>query len=186
MARSKLIKDLSQSAGQQSQLTTEADHRRATSTAYYSVFHTVGHLVAELVFLDPMAKRIGPRRVSHSAVVTVARTFRSAPAAGAPPEDWAAFETQCNRYGLPQGCRPPSDLGRFCSRLVELQEMREAADYDLIQTFTREDARSAASMAMECIELADQLAESPHEATLCFLVGVVLPPDRQRDTHRSR
>lgn len=110
----------------------QASLRRAVSAAYYALFHeivdrSVRFLLTEKFLQSKVGARL--RRVpSHAAVARASKWFT---VPNPPPS------VQRMRMG---GSTPLTDLVIVCQALVDLQEERHRADYDLFSPFTRADA----------------------------------------------
>jgi uncharacterized protein (UPF0332 family) len=109
----------------------QASLRRAISAAYYALFH---HLTAEAgAFLvagtAPERKLLRltvSRAFDHAEMKRISKAFNS----GNPPQAW--------RRAL-AGSPLTADLRDVAEAFVELQEARHQADYDLSQTYNRQE-----------------------------------------------
>lgn len=134
--------------------------RRAVSCAYYALFHEIvdAGVSAVLSAQDargPIGARLR-RTVRHASLKTAAGWFERRL-----PE---ALEEV-----FPDGPHPGGDLRWICIRLVELQNQRHRADYDLVDPFSRGDVRRLVKDARRAIELFRAL-QSSRERTV-FLLG---------------
>ncbi len=142
----------------------QASLRRAISAAYYALFHEVVDTVAGSVLSGadsqgPIGARLR-RTVTHGAVKTAAQWFLSRQF----PPVLAVMR------GATSG--PPQPLVDVCRRLVELQEERHTADYDLAQSLTRADTLRLVSDAANAVSLLRTLGPSPDRTI--FLLGCLL------------
>jgi hypothetical protein len=142
----------------------QVDLRRAISAAYYSVFHTVTCAAADRVVGS--AERLTPgytlvyRGIDHRALNN--------------------FCLMASRPTLPpkyQGCCPngefSDDIRLFCRLVSDLQQQRNAADYDSGLTVEASDARRWVNVARTAIR---HWASAPSDERDAFLLLLLFPP----------
>ncbi len=110
----------------------QADLRRATSTAYYAVFHALCRLCA--------VSLIGTRKNTRIAWRQVYRAV-----------EHGCTKKQCAAKLLEDRGFPPP-VRDFCAAFVQLQEKRHKADYDPSAKFRVKDVEQDIEMAEEAIE----------------------------------
>lgn len=116
--------------------------RRATSAAYYALFHeltlaTTRHL---LPGSSAEEQQRATRRVSHASIRGAA--------------DWVAGETPPKHMGdIVARLRHNSDLTDLAQAFKELQEERENADYDHEADFTRPRTHARIEQASRAVHL---------------------------------
>lgn len=140
----------------------QADLRRGVSSAYYALFHTiVDGAIASAVRGSgaPVDARLR-RTITHSAVKTSAGWFAS----GKQPPRVIA-----DMLGGPV-CDPT--LTQVCTSVLDLQEERHRADYDLASSFRRAEAERLVSDAKGAVAQMRALEES--DARRVFLLGCLL------------
>ena len=135
--------------------------RRAISTAYYALFHLLG---------SEAGKRMAPsepkniefqmqRALEHG---TMKRTCQS----------FAGGTLPLPLQHLVTGTIEP-ELRMVAKDFVDLQEARHPADYDLIHTFTKQEANDRVEKAKEAFSNWASVRKSPNAAL--FLVALALP-----------
>jgi uncharacterized protein (UPF0332 family) len=108
---------------------TEADYRRAISTAYYALFHRLVEDATASLLSDAEQRTAVGRRFTHTDMKKVCQLVTKSPIPA---------------FAVPFfGVRAPVELEELATAFVTLQEQRHAADYDAGQTFTSADARDA-------------------------------------------
>jgi hypothetical protein len=117
-----------------------ANLRRATSDAYYALFHAVALAVANETLPNASAaeQHAMSRYVGHAAVKKASRWV-----SGAPPP--LHLQTVVNRL------RASHTLSAVASAFATLHEQREAADYDHGADFTRPDTLAHVRRAEQAI-----------------------------------
>jgi len=145
----------------------QASLRRAISAAYYAIFHelvdrAVGALLSGSDAAGPIGNRL--RRVAdHRAALRAARWF-----AGAPESMPQAIRGVRAASGA-SAPRVESALVLVCEALVNLQEKRHTADYDLGTAFTRDEAQRLIGDAEAAVAALRGLAVKGD--ALVFLLG---------------
>lgn len=122
--------------------------RRATSAAYYAVFHELALATARhlLPGSDDEEHRRASRRISH-------RSIRRA-------ADWIAGDTPPKHLGDVVGrLRLNRDLTEVAQAFKELQEERESADYDHEGDFTRPGTHARIAQADRAVLLLRRKAD---------------------------
>lgn len=144
---------------------SQANLRRAVSAAYYALFHEVVYR-ARLVLLGgelgkrALGDRLG-RSIDHANVKKAANWY-----VGTMPE---AIKDTRQQMQLRV---PSADFALVCRRLVELQESRHRADYDLSIPLLRPDAKRLIEEAREALQ---KLRGLPDEGdVLVLLLGCIL------------
>jgi hypothetical protein len=145
-------------------------HRRATSTAYYAVFHAICARVASLVFPNAglVFQREVMRWIAHSDIATVCR--------------WISILQGNRTNGVSQHIRtllePPSGPSMIdgttiaiADGFLELHEKREEADYDHDAVFARADTRGHIRLATRLVSMVEN-ASTPEAMTFFGLVAI--------------
>lgn len=162
-----------------------SDLRRATSTAYYAVFHQIlrhGALVVLPHATEDDIARVA-RWHSHAAIKKASDSVVRADSHlknGAPvPKDHRAAVDALVAASSGQGAIP-ADLITACRYFSSLQDSRAQADYDGLFDPTRREVRSHiddAQEALECLwrlwrraEAADPADREAHETYRVFLL----------------
>ncbi len=126
---------------------TQANLRRAVSTAYYAVFHSLAHAAADLL--------IG--RESSAAWHQVYRALEHGNAKNA-----------CQQIQAMQ--RFPCEIQEFAETFVVLQGVRHQADYAYGVTYERQDTVAAIDRAEDAI---NQFEAAHREQRLGFIAHVL-------------
>lgn len=116
---------------------SNANLRRATSNAYYAMFHTLARTAANLLVGGQNAAR------SRGAWRQVYRGFDHHQAKIA-----CSFKNKQSRAVLKLF---PNSIQDFADAFVTLQEKRHSADYDPYAKFTKSDAKSDIALARQAI-----------------------------------
>lgn len=128
-----------------------AMHRRAVSTAYYAVFHSLTEVVATTVFpeADESFRQRIRRWIGHSDVKTVAQWVSQIEGAGLgrPPPHIAALLTPTGASIL------DATTGSIAKGFVDLNEARDQADYDHSAVFTHASVVGLIARAREVVDL---------------------------------
>ncbi len=149
-------------------------HRRATSTAYYAVFHAITERIINEVFsAAPQDFKERVRRwVAHREIAAVCR--------------WISALRGTGGYPVPKDIRsllaPPgapihvdADTVAIADAFLELYEKRLEADYDHAAVFTRADTRGHIALARQAVGLVRQAA-SPEVQTFFGLMAMQAKP----------
>lgn len=127
-----------------------ADHRRAVSTAYYAVFHAITDRVARAAFTgaDTIFLWKVQRWVRHGDIRTVAIWVSQLEGTvkGSPPQHIASLL----RPGEGATHIDPETLF-VAEGFLDLNEMREQADYDHEAVFTRQETLSCLGQAKSVV-----------------------------------
>ena len=141
-------------AGASSGRPSQADLRRAVSTAYYALFHALASNCADMLIGST------PSRRSQQAW---RQTYRS-------PEH-RFIKNQCNRNEI---SRFPPQIRNFASAFVELQNRRHTADYDPLPdpgaTFYRSDVLTLVADAERAINLFNSAGEAHRRAFAAYVL----------------
>jgi hypothetical protein len=149
-------------------------HRRATSTAYYALFHAITNRIVEGVFAaatDEFKQHVR-RWVAHREIADVCR--------------WVSALRGTGGYPVPKGIRsllaPPggattidADTVTIADAFLELYEKRQDADYDHTAVFTRADTRGHIALARHAVALVEQ-ANSPGVLIFFGLIAMQAKP----------
>jgi uncharacterized protein (UPF0332 family) len=139
----------------------QASLRRAVSTAYYAFFHLlISEATRRMAPTSP--KNLGlqmQRAFDHGAMKDVCKSF----AGGTLPP----FVQH-----LQAGQIEP-DLRKIAKAFVDLQEKRHAADYDLIHTFTKQEATDDVDKVKDAFAVWKTISKLPHSNV--FLIALALP-----------
>lgn len=130
----------------------QASLRRAASAAYYAVFHFLIDQATRFLVSGGHVHRVVLRHAlarcfNHKQMMTVCKAF-----AGTDNNVWKAL------FSPPV----PPDLVMIASTVVDLQQARHEADYDLTRDFTRSEVRGLITQARQAIHLWPNIAASPH------------------------
>lgn len=140
----------------------QSNLRRAVSTAYYALFHeVVDASVTSVLGGSAASGTIGARlrrTVSHKSIKAAAQWF----AGQRIPQVVAAMR---GANTLP----PPSALVQVCNAIVQLQEERHRADYDLMSPFARDEVQRSLTNAENAVHAFRGLRPS-NDKTI-FLLG---------------
>ena len=142
----------------------QADLKRAISTAYYALFHSVLRAVAD-EFVGAKQRRSARYALVYRSVDH--RTLRELAAE-------ARKQQASNRYApyVPEGGFEPG-LVAFSKAVKDLRDKRHAADYDPLARFTAADAGKAIDTARDAIR---QFGEASEEQRKVYLSLLLCPP----------
>lgn len=121
-----LVEQASHLAQRERSRPKQASLRRAISTAYYSLFHLLLEEAAKRIVTDANLRCLVARAFSHSEMGKAAKCFASG--GDLPAHVQAAFAGTI-----------PVEIRQVAKALVDLQQARHDADYNLLKTFTRQD-----------------------------------------------
>lgn len=134
--------------------------RRATSTAYYALFHQLALAVVQHSLPGGTDEEVlaAARYVSHASIKQVC--------------DWIAGDTPPQHLvGIVDRLRGNDDLTAVATAFVDLQEQRERADYDHLADFTRPGTHARVAQARKAVNLLD--LHHDHDDVRTFL-GLIL------------
>lgn len=142
----------------------QANLRRSISATYYAMFHGLcaeasRHLFGGWVDDSTLAAII-PRLFSHEQMKAACKVFANADRGTSPKLLTEAF-TQLEIAKL-------TLLQEVANCFVELQEARHTADYDLTESFSREDARNWTQRVTKAFSAWNNLKRSEPEAVALF------------------
>ncbi|MDQ3632321.1 MAG: hypothetical protein M3417_13840 [Actinomycetota bacterium] len=162
--------ELLTSAGAEGDLLSEARQRRATSTAYYAVFHAITARVAQTVFAtadEAFARRVR-RWIGHGDVATVARwaSQLEGTAGGSPPAHIQALLAPADAV-----VHVDADTVLIADGFLALLDRRERADYDHDAVFYWVDTNEHTRLARQVVEVVES-AESDAAKRFFGLVGM--------------
>jgi hypothetical protein len=149
-------------------------HRRATSTAYYALFHAITNRVVDGVFAaapDEFKQHVR-RWIAHRDIAEVCR--------------WVLAGSGTSGYSLPKSIRTllaptlgptqtNSNIIAIADAFLELYEKRQEADYDHEAVFTRADVRGHIALARQAVALVEQVNSGAAE-TFFGLVALKAKP----------
>lgn len=142
----------------------QVDLRRAVSNAYYAVFHATLTAAADSA-VGPGARASAPYRLVYRSVRHV--TLRELCKEIQKPTPSAKY-----RQYVPQGGFG-MNIRTFAEATVDLQERREAADYDPLEIFNRSAARFAINQGRSALHRFEAAPKSDRDA---FLSLLLFPP----------
>lgn len=136
-------------------------HRRAVSTGYYAVFHAIAGRVVDVVFAteDPVFKRRVRRWINHGDIrqvalwVSVTHAAADAPPGSKKPRN-APPRHIVELLGTGPEALVSAEAAAVADGFLELNERREAADYDHLAVFRRSDTRRLLRLSRRTVELA--------------------------------
>lgn len=138
----------------------QAEYRRAISTAYYAVFHTVLRSVADHYIgrgsPERLEYKLAYRHIDHSTLSQVCTEFKKRLV----PDDLLH-----------------QDLRAFASAVVELQSRRHRADYDPDLDLRASDTRAAVRSARDAI---DRFRRLQQDQRLKFLFHLMVKVKERR------
>jgi hypothetical protein len=142
----------------------QVDIRRAISAAYYATFHATITAAADqfigITNRDTNRYGLVYRSVSHAWLRDLCREVQKS--------------TPSNRfkpYAPSNGFGP--NITAFAAALVELQEKRHAADYDIMIRMNKSDAELAISTAKAALR---RFSKASQAARLAYLSVLLFPP----------
>jgi hypothetical protein len=140
---------------------SDAQLRRAVSSAYYAVFHKVLRAGAQRFMGPGNEARPGYsliyRGFTHSRLRDICKRLNAAPLA-------PRMQDQLGRRAVGE------DMRGFASDLVALQELRELADYDPQAVFRHSDAISAVEQADLALQAFDRTAPEEQADVLALML----------------
>lgn len=115
----------------------QANLRRATSTAYYALFHLLIREATDLILprrQDAGLRAVVARAVTHADLLAVAKSASGGNLGG-------LFTAVTSATGL------PADLKLVASSAMELQKARHEADYNTARHISRREAKESVAQA---------------------------------------
>lgn len=155
------------------------DLRRATSSAYYAVFHELCWQAAAQVSGCPPDRRPPAvvlahlvRWFSHAAVADACAqvAILAAPVVDARWRDRGREAWHVLRGG--DATAPPDHLLNLAERIAMLRQRRHAADYDRLAPFQHDDIAAMVDVATEIVDLLREHAGSPAYRGFFVLVAM--------------
>lgn len=137
---------------------SQADLRRAVSTAYYALFHLLVQEATAALVDDPGLRGLVPRAFDHADMKAACLAFIG----GTPPE--------VIRSLLPAAI--PDDLRVVAREFSKLQEARHAADYNPVAAFNRPAAVASVRRAEEAFAAWERVKGEP--AATVFRASLLL------------
>jgi hypothetical protein len=142
----------------------QVDVRRAISAAYYAIFHaTVTAAVDQLIGVtnrDQSRYGLAYRSVNHAWLRDLCKEIQK-----------STLSNRFKSYSPPQGF--DSSITAFAAAVVELQEKRHSADYDVMIRMNRSDAALAIATARAALNRFSTACELQRSA---FLSLLLFPP----------
>jgi hypothetical protein len=167
-----LLKQADHLANKDQKKPQQANLRRAVSSAYYAVFHElIAFAAAEVVGAAEEKQPLGGRlrRICAHANIKLAAGWFT----GQLPQVLVSVRQAASINGPFD-----PDLVSVCRMVIDLQEQRHVADYDLDQIISRRQVlNSCLPDAKQAITLLRQLAQQRAHDTRVFLLGCVLGKD---------
>ena len=141
---------------------SQAEYRRAISTAYYAVFHTVMKAAADHYIGTANHKSAeyaqAYRQIDHGVLRNVCADYKK-------PKNQAAVEPT------------DIDMRAFAKAVVELQQRRHSADYEPILNLSVRDTRAVVASARDAI---DRFRGLPRDQRLKFLFRLMVGKTKDR------
>lgn len=142
----------------------QADIRRAISAAYYAIFHaTITGAVDQFVGVtnrDRSRYGLVYRSVSHAWLRDLCKEVQK-----------PALSNRFKPYAPSTGFGP--NITTFAAAVVELQEKRHSADYDVMIRVNRSDAALAIATAQAALK---RFSKASRTRRLAFLSLLLFPP----------
>lgn len=139
----------------------QADIRRAISAAYYGVFHAATTMAVDQFVgatnRDESRYGLAYRSVDHRWLQELCKEVQK-------PTLSSRFRT----YAPPEGFG--ANISAFAEAVVELQEKRHSADYDVMVRMNRSDAALAIATARAALGRLDQASQQERLAFLSLLL----------------
>ncbi|MBK1624561.1 hypothetical protein [Afifella marina] len=129
----------------------QANLRRATSSVYYALFHTLAKTTADLFIGGTGSAR------SDAAWLQAYRAL-----------DHGTAKSRCNNTSALVGF--PQELQDFALRFVAMQEKRQIADYDPSETFYKSDVLLDIEQTEAVLDRFDRVPAQAKRAFAAFLV----------------
>lgn len=143
--------------------------RRAVSTAYYALFHHVGEESAKLLIgatnQDRARRDLARRTVAHTKLKDVCREFLKANPKPILQPFWG-----------PAAIAGDADIAAICNAVIDLQELRHTADYDLQSPIRKSDALDACDTVERAMNAWANFRQNKPEAASLFAMAVLLWP----------
>ena len=122
----------------------QANLRRAVSSSYYALFHFLIEEATIIVVggantVKPLRQLVG-RGFSHTAMKNASSEIGKPTPTDLLKPFWPRYQVASSR-----------NLQRVAGAFVELQQERHRADYDLAQSFTRDEAQALVNQAREAM-----------------------------------
>jgi uncharacterized protein (UPF0332 family) len=142
----------------------QADIRRAISAAYFAIFHaTIAGAVDQFVGVtnrDRSRYGLVYRSVSHAWLRDLCKEVQK-----------PTLSNRFKRYAPSTGFGP--NITAFAAAVVELQEKRHSADYDVMIRVNRSDAALAIATARAALK---RFSKASRTRRLAFLSLLLFPP----------
>ncbi len=168
-----LLKQAEELANFEPRRPKQASLRRAVSAAYYALFHLLIDDAASA--LSPSApaalQKVVRRLFQHGAMKSACKDF---------------FHANNVKLRKQKSILPPAvetmlefpleaDLVTVLTAFVDLQEARHKADYDLLDTWSRQEARNNIQAAREAFVAWSKIRKSPNAAV--FMTALLIRKD---------
>jgi hypothetical protein len=142
----------------------QVDVRRAISAAYYALFHaTISGAADQFIGVtnrDRSRYGLAYRSVSHTWLRDLCKEAQK-----------PTLSNKFKPYAPPSGFGP--NITAFAAAVVELQEKRHSADYDVMIRMNRSDAAFAIATAQAALE---RFSRASRPRRLAFLSLLLFPP----------
>jgi len=112
----------------------QASLRRSVSSAYYALFHLLLDEASKRVVSDAILRGLASRAFTHGEMYKAAKCFASG--GGLPSHITAAFTGTI-----------PAEIKQVADAFVSLQQARHDADYNVLKSFTRQEALGHVTLA---------------------------------------
>lgn len=147
----------------------QANLRRSVSSAYYALFHFLSEEAAKgfigASHQDKMRRDLARRAIAHARLKEVCGEFLK-------PTPRKLLQP----YWTSSGIAGDRDLKVICEFLIELQELRHAADYDFSAPVTKFMALDACDKASDAMEAWKRLKQNKPETLTLFSMAILLWP----------
>ena len=148
----------------------EASLRRSISASYYALFHFLiedcTRLVVGTAHSRASLRQFTGRAFVHGKMKAVCEEFlKTTPKNELLRPFWPTLRIAHN-----------AEIQTIANIFIRLQEQRHAADYDLSQHFTRDDAHLAARQSQEAIAAWNRLKVQNKDLSLFFALSLMLWP----------
>lgn len=145
-------------AGREPRRPRQASLRRAISAAYYAVYHLLVAEATRILIRDSLLRGRFARAFEHANLKSASRAFANA---------------QPNQLSkLTGGVPVPPDLEIVANAVIDLQEARHEADYNVDQRFSRSEASDVIAQAAAAFQAWQRVRN--HPAARNYLAALLL------------
>lgn len=138
---------------------SQADLRRAVSTAYYALFHLLVREATDTLAADPGLRGLIPRAFGHAEMRDACEPFAS-----------GKFGPKDPHRAIVPG-PVPADLRAVARAFIDLQQSSHAADYNPAVTFSRTDVAAFVRQVERAFAGWERVREQP--AATVFLASLL-------------